>query len=725
MSDKASILIVDDRPEKVLALEAVLEDLGQNIVRAFSGREALRYVLQQDFAAILLDVNMPGMDGFETASLIRQRKNSQHTPILFITAFGDEMHAARGYQLGAVDYILAPVLPDVLRTKVAVFVDLFRKSQQLKQQTESLSRRATQLQKLSAASVAINGASSMERMLQNITETARDIVGAHQAITLYILDGAMNASEAHKTRTLTSFSDKYAAWRGRTLSLDRCAQTRIGQSLTPIRLLEAELHDHPDWQVVGPLVETGELPPIRGMMAAPLLGGDGRRLGIVYLSDKYDGAFTPDDEAILVQLTQMASIAIENWIYSQERETNRLKDEFLATLSHELRTPLTAILGWTQLLRSQSDDEGQTAHGLEVIERNVKAQAKLIEDLLDVSRITTGKLRLSVSALTLGPILDAAIDAVRPAAEGKNITIETHFDSTEQVLWGDPDRLQQVVWNLLSNAVKFTPPGGRIRATLARENRCMRIEVTDTGAGIPESFLPYVFDRFRQADSSSTRSAGGLGIGLTIVRHIIELHGGTVHAHSNGEGQGSTFTVYLPIQTAPTAPHSDHGDGELRGRLSNPNASLRGLRVLVVEDDEDTRELLITVLQRASATVESAGSAKEGLERFGQFRPDVLLSDLAMPGEDGYWLIRHVRNLSPEQGGQTPAIAVTAYAREEDRTRVLKAGFQTHISKPVQPAELVGSLVQFVAPAAVTVNGSAPQQPTCTTEENPLKPCPA
>ncbi|CAA9400460.1 MAG: Two-component system sensor histidine kinase, partial [uncultured Phycisphaerae bacterium] len=365
----ASILIVDDRPDKLLALEAVLEDLNQTtIVRAYSGREALRHVLDREFAVILLDVNMPGMDGFETAAMIRQRRSSQHTPIIFITAFGDEMHASRGYGLGAVDYILAPVLPEVLRTKVAVFVDLFRKTEQVKRQSESLRRRAAQLQKLAAASSTINSALSTERMIQSVTDTARDIVGAHQAITLFLVSPRGGGGpRPPRTLAVTSFSDKYAAWRGRRLQLDAIATTVVAQSRAATRLTARELRDHPDWDVVN----QAEVPPIGGgMLAAPLAGRDGANLGVVYLADRYEDEFTSDDEAIVVQLAQMASIAIENALYAEEREANRLKDEFLATLSHELRTPLNAILGWTQLLRMDGVDAAEVGHGLEVIERN-------------------------------------------------------------------------------------------------------------------------------------------------------------------------------------------------------------------------------------------------------------------------------------------------------------------------------------------------------------------
>ena len=721
MSDsdgKVSILLVDDRPDKLLALEAVLEDLKQDIVRAYTGREALRHVLNHDFAVILLDVNMPGMDGFETASLIRQRKSSQHVPIIFITAMGDEMHAARGYALGAVDYILSPVVPEVLRSKVAVFVDLFKKTEQVKRQAESLRGRAAQLQKLAAASVTINGALSIERMLQTITEAARDVIQSHQAITLFIDPRA--TQRPAKTEAFTSFSDKYAEWRGRELNLDRIAHTLAAQSRTATRLTEGELRDHADWLIV----RDAEIPPIHGgMLAAPLTGRDGNNLGVIYLSDRVEGDFfTAADEAVLVQLAQMASIAIENSLYAEEREANRMKDEFLSTLSHELRTPLNAILGWTQLLRMGKPSENELSRGLDVIERNVRAQTKLIEDLLDVSRITTGKLRLSVRPMSLGPVIEAAVDAVRPGAAAKGIRLDVDVSAPADQIYGDPDRLQQVVWNLLSNAVKFTPLDGRVEVGLDRVEGQAQIRVTDSGQGIDPKFLPYVFDRFRQADSSSTRSHGGLGIGLTIVRHIVELHGGTVRAESRGEGTGATFLVNLPVSTVraeagaaapsrgvapapgalpePIAPEVAGRNGDAPGSNGAAAGGVGGLRVLVVDDEQDARDIIGEILRRGGADVTTAATAREGLQLLGRLRPDVLVSDIAMPDEDGYAFIRCVRELTAGDGGATPAVALTAYAREEDRARALAAGFQQHLAKPVEPADLVRTIASLANGAA-------------------------
>lgn len=704
----ASILIVDDRPEKLLALEAVLEELHQNIVRAYSGRDALRQVLAQDFAVILLDVNMPGMDGFETASLIRQRKSSAHVPIIFITAFGDEMHASRGYSLGAVDYILAPVIPEVLRTKVGVFVDLFRKSQQLRRQADWLRAQAEQLHKLTAASLAINSALSVDQMLQVVTDTARQIVGAHQAGATAVLGPGRN-----RVVRVASFSDKFAGAHSCCSTMETTeAWQDLARAGHAMRLSQAEVEriavwqESPDPMRIGlPHVAVLPSPPMRGWLAAPLTSRDGHNMGVIQLTDRYDGEFTNDDEAILVQLAQMASIALDNSLYAEEREANRIKDEFLATLSHELRTPLNAILGWTQLLRSDeggatASDAAELSHGLEVIERNARSQAKLIEDLLDVSRITTGKMRLNVRPTEVGKIVLSAADVVRPAAEAKQIKVDCRLDPAAggAIITADPDRLQQVFWNLLSNAAKFTPAGGRITCELSRQGEDVVLRVTDTGAGIDPKFLPCVFDRFRQADSSSTRSQGGLGIGLTIVRHIVELHGGTVRAESAGEGAGATFTVTLPIaspaqEPAPALPLSASGQNAPAATLKPGN--VQGVRVLLVDDDPDAREVIREFLIRGGAEVATAASAAEAFIRLDEYRPNILISDIAMPEEDGYSFVRRVRSLPREAGGALPAIALSAYAREEDRRKSLSAGFQAHLAKPVEPQELLSTLARW------------------------------
>jgi signal transduction histidine kinase/ActR/RegA family two-component response regulator len=533
--------------------------------------------------------------------------------------------------------------------------------------------------------MSINSAKCSQKILKVVTETAREIIAAHRASTTLVTDDNWQ----HAT-TLVSGSDKYAAWREGNHRPDGSGiHALVCRMNKPIRMTQRELEDHPVWQT---RIAEGDAPPMRGWLAAPLMGRDGRNLGLIEMTDKIEGDFTEDDQAVLVQLGQMASIAIENTIFAEERETNRIKDEFLSTLSHELRTPLNAILGWTQLLHASGVD-GEVAHAVGVIERNAKAQAKLVEDLLDVSRVTTGKLRLNLRTVNFAAVVNAAVDAIRPAAEEKQLTLECHTPARDECIEGDADRLQQVAGNLLSNAIKFTSAGGRIEARLDRIGGNLYLRVTDTGRGINPAFLPHVFDRFRQADSTSTRSHGGLGIGLTIVRHIVELHGGGVRAESGGEGQGATFVVTLPVAATPKAvqPEAPRDDA-----VSAPR-DLNGVRVVLVDDESDARDVVCRVLSRAGAATCAAASVREALAAITREPPDVIVSDIAMPDEDGYDLIRKLRELSPTHGGQIPALALTAYAREEDRLRCLTSGFQAHLPKPVDPRELVALVAHLAA----------------------------
>jgi len=375
---------------------------------------------------------------------------------------------------------------------------------------------------------------------------------------------------------------------------------------------------------------------------------------------------------------------------------NQAKDQFLATVSHELRTPLTAILGWSRLLRSDRSDADRQRRAIEAIERNSVAQAQLIDDLLDVSRIVSGKLRLDLQETDLHKVIAAATDSVRPAMEARQIRFQTMIDPGVAPMLGDPNRLQQVVWNLLSNAIKFTPKEGNVQLALQRVNSHVELTVRDTGPGIEPSFLPRLFQRFQQADASESRAHGGLGLGLAITRHLVELHGGTIEAASAGPGEGATFTVKLPVspiamdanaveppRVHPTAGRDVHF--ECPPELTN-------LKVLVVDDEPDTRDLVAAVATRCGCVVATAASTSEALESVGVFQPDVILSDIGMPGEDGYALVRRLRQLAPSAGGLTPAAALTAYARAEDRRQAMRAGFEMHLPKPVEPAELAAAI---------------------------------
>ena len=382
---------------------------------------------------------------------------------------------------------------------------------------------------------------------------------------------------------------------------------------------------------------------------------------------------------------------------------NRLKDEFLATMSHELRTPLNAILGWASLLRRNPEDRKNVERGLATIERNAHSQARLIEDVLDVSRIISGKLRLDVRRANITAIVSAALDVVRPAADARRVQLVIEHDADQAIeLVGDADRLQQVIWNLLSNAVKFTPPGGRVSVRVERVRSLVQLTVTDSGVGIPGEHLPFVFERFRQVDSSTTRKYGGLGLGLAIVRHLVELHGGQVAAASSGEGQGATFTVELPVR----AVHESVAEA----RESSPNepiadsagtlTQLLGVKVLVVDDDEDSRLLLQSALERDGAWVKTADSAASAFDFLSRQRVDVIVSDIGMPDEDGISLMRRLR--AAPGGANLCAIALTAYARSEDVTQALEAGYQRHLAKPADIRELSRTVAELVEQAGLS-----------------------
>jgi PAS domain S-box-containing protein len=431
----------------------------------------------------------------------------------------------------------------------------------------------------------------------------------------------------------------------------------------------------------------------------------------VYHAEPYD--WREDEVSLLRDLAPRVWTRLERALAEQEREgllkrehaarvqaeeASRLKDEFLATVSHELRTPLTAILGWSSILRTGSLPPDKQARALETVERSARAQAQIVDDLLDISRIVAGRMRLDMQPVRLEPVVEAALDAVRPSAAARDIRIETQLEPGTGPVKGDAQRLQQVAWNLLTNAIKFTPDGGRVGLRLRRVEEHVELQVTDSGKGIDPAFLPHVFERFRQADGSSTRRHGGLGLGLAIVRHLVELHGGTVQAHSEGEGHGSSFTLRLPLAAArtPEAASSTTPPVITDPSLAAYLPDLSGVRVLVVDDEQSIRELLRALLEERGAAVSSASSAAEALEQLQRAPPDVLVSDIGMPDADGYAFIRQVRALPPAKGGQVPAAALTAYTRLEDRTRALSAGFQVYVPKPVDPIELVMAIANLI-----------------------------
>lgn len=731
MEPKVNILLVDDKLENLLALEAILEKLGENLVRATSGEEALRCLLHQDFAVILLDVQMPGMDGFETATLIRNRGRSRHTPIIFLTAFStsDQM-LFKGYALGAVDYLLKPLDPNILTSKVTVFVELFKKTEAVKQQTAQLVAVNTELRQSEERFRSLSTCSPV-----GIFETDTEGNCKYTNPRYQVICG-LKAAESLEKRWLESVhpEDKeraIASW-----SAYICEAREYSEEFR----FQAP-HGSARWVQV---------------RSSPMLSSQGDLLGYVG---------TLEDITERKQAEEVRAQVIREQTARQEAEAaNRMKDEFLAVLSHELRTPLTSMLGWSKILRAKKLDEKATSRALEAIERNAISQMQLIEDILDVSRIIRGQLRLNVSAVNLLAVMEAALEAVRPLAEPKDIQLSTVLDTSIGSVYGDPARLQQIVWNLLTNAIKFTPKGGRVEVRLSKhfgfsisdfgvsatstslsttqsnnfgfeshgenldssnteesnnlksvlensdgrepslklsaksqnsKSQYAQIQVIDTGIGISSEFLPKVFERFRQADSTTTRSHNGLGLGLAIVRHLVELHKGTIFAQSLGSGQGATFTVRLPLlQDNRGGRTSREATGETFSSV--PSTPLAGLRVLVVDDEADTRNFLSFMFEEYGAFATAVASVDEALAVLEQAKPDILISDIGMSGQDGYTLIRKLRSLEPEKGGRIPAIALTAYTREEDRLKALSAGFQQHLSKPIDPNKLIAAVANVL-----------------------------
>jgi len=673
LEPKVNVLLVDDHPENLLALEAILDSLGQNLVKANSGKEALRCLLNHDFAVILLDVQMPEMDGFETATLIRAREKTRDTPIIFLTAFStSDTLMFKGYSLGAVDYLLKPIQSEILISKVTVFVDLFKKTAEVK-------RQAAQLEAVNAE---ISIQATTLRKQAKLLDLTHDTIMVRDMSSNIVFwnNGAQEMYGWAKEDVLGKNSHTLL-------------QTKFPQ---PLENIEAELARQGRWE--GEVVHTKRNGTPITVASRWALQKDELGLPSAILEINNDISNRKQAEE------ERAQLICEQAARQEAEAANRMKDEFIATLSHELRTPLNSMLGWARLLRTKKFDEKTTARALETIERNASLQAQLIEDILDVSRIIRGNLRLNLHPVNLVPIIETAIETVRPAAETKAIRLEFIINSCKHsplltphsrfLVSGDSDRLHQVVWNLLTNAIKFTPKDEdrKVEVRLECNESCAQIKVIDTGIGISKDFLPYVFDRFRQADSTSTRSYSGLGLGLAIVRHLVELQGGTVGVESEGEGQGATFTVKLLLLEA----SREVVEQRSRGKENDAPLHLAGLRIIVVDDDTDTRDFLSTVLEDHGAKVTAVVSTNEALVAFEQLKPNVLISDIGMPVEDGYGLIRKVRALEAKQGGRIPAIALTAYASEEERTRILSSCFQMHLPKPVEPAELIAVVANFI-----------------------------
>jgi signal transduction histidine kinase/DNA-binding response OmpR family regulator len=820
VSHAPSVLLVDDTPANLVVLEAVLGPLGVRLVHATSGAEALECAATESFAAVLLDVQMPEMDGFQVARRLRDTAHGRELPIIFLTAvYQDEDFARKGYAAGAADYITKPFDANVLRARVKAFVDLYRQREavrgvQVRERTrerDEAIRRLVALERISTAALETDDLPTLLRELLVVFLSAAD---AADTATIHLREGdrlrvaaSVGVAEGPASVPFGMGFVGTIASTGRPLRMPLDVAVRSATSDGPPQ-------GHPAFGV--PLVANGEVLGVASMgsasaaefseaerrvflamaeraawavskhqerdhlqrvlsnapaMIAMYKGPEhtcvfanvaartgrldvevtGKRaadLGVgaeaVGLMDRVfqtgetrsvdefpvGGAEDASPQSFLrltLQATRSASGAVDGVlvfaidvtsevrsrkeleVYAEERarlldneraardaaeSANRAKDEFLATVSHELRTPLNAILGWTVIARRQAAGT-DVDRALSTIERNAQAQTRIIDDVVDISRMTSGRLRVEIEPTEVAKAIEGAVQAVRPAADARGVRLDVAVDDGIGAIPADTERLQQIVWNILSNAIKFTPRGGRVELSAKRVEQVVRIQVRDNGQGIRPEFLAHLFEPFRQQEGGTTRRHGGLGLGLAIVQRLVQAHGGTIRAESEGEGKGATFTLDLP--SLPAAPRAKRLPGDATELASSHYARLEGLTLLVVDDDQDGRELLARVLGDQGAVVLSASSAQAAIRVLEEFRPDVLLSDVAMPEMDGYSLIRRIRRLPASRGGRTRAIALTAYARPEDAEQAMSAGFQAHVSKPVHPGRLIAMIAELAS----------------------------
>lgn len=656
------ILHVDDSEANRYVVTRILQNAGYTVVEAATGTAGLKALAEYHPDLVILDVKLPDSSGFDVCRQIKSNPETAFIPVLHLSAsFIQSQDKAEGLDSGADAYLTQPVEPIEL---VATVRSLLRIRQ------------------------------AEEAALASAREWKATFDAIHDSVCLVDLDGKILRCNQATTRLLGKPSSEILNYAHHELLREvwgmgdgRCFEQAKATHQRQI----LELQSQERW-----FAKTLD----------PVLDDQGNFTGaVLILSDiterKQAEALLQEQNQRLNQL--MASLQQQT---EEAQQANRIKDEFLAVLSHELRSPLNPILGWAKLLQTKEFDEPSKQRALETIERNAKLQTQLIDDLLDVSRILRGKLVLNVSPVNLATVIESALETVRLAAEAKRIQIQTYMIPDSGQIRGDLARLQQIVWNLLSNAVKFTPDGGQIEVQLEKVigngssvisekedslpiTHFAQITVTDNGKGIAAEFLPYVFDYFRQEDGKTTRKFGGLGLGLAIVRYLTELHGGTVHAESLGEGQGATFTVRLPLLNTATGL-----DEAIATRAAM--VDLSQLQIVVVDDEANMRELMQVMLEQQGAQVVTAASADEVLMLFDRHPPDILISDVGMPDVDGYMLLREIRRRSPEQGGLVPAIALTAYAGEDNQRRALQSGFQKHIAKPVEPDVLISAIATLV-----------------------------
>ncbi|MBW4631902.1 MAG: response regulator [Iphinoe sp. HA4291-MV1] len=639
----ARILLADDNADMREYVRKLLSTQYE-VVAVADGEAALVAAYERVPDLVLTDIMMPKLDGFGLLTQLRTDERTRSVPIVLLSARAGEESRVEGLEAGADDYLVKPFSTRELLARVKATLETARLRQEAARsrlEIEATQERAAILERVTDAFYGLDRQWRFtyvnRRCEEYLGKTREELLGKVIWDEFAIARGTAFEEQYHK-----AIRDQVAVH---------------FEILSPFSNRWVEMHAYPS--------------------------ADGLSVNFHDITDRKH-----------LEERREALLESEQAARAEAERIGRLKDEFLATLSHELRTPLNAILGWTQiLLRRGTIDTTELRKGLETIERNSRSQAQIIEDLLDMSRIISGKVRLDVENVNLRSVIEAAIESILPALAAKDIRLQTVLDAIPVFMTGDPNRLQQIVWNLLSNAIKFTPQGGRVRVLLEKMDSHVELIVSDTGEGIKSEFLPYVFDRFRQADSSTTRKFGGLGLGLSIVKQLVELHGGTIQATSPGEGQGATLTVMFPLAHRESDSHTqaiEHSfDDERFTTTGCEKTNLESTKVLVVDDEIDAQELVKRVLEECGANVLTASSTDEALELVQTYMPHVVVSDIGMPGKDGYEFIRTLRGLPSEMGGDIPAAAVTAFARFEDRIRALRSGYQTHVAKPVEPAELI------------------------------------
>lgn len=633
-----TLLVVDDNPATLYSTSRVLRGAGYTVFEAATGTEALE-LAPRGLDLVVLDINLPDIDGFEVCRRLRTFPATSNTPVVHLSAsFVDDVDKVHGLEQGADGYLTHPVEPLVLIATVKAF---------LRARTAERLRSASEAKFKAVFDHALHGIALLDKGMT--------FLEVNQAMSYLLGYDAAEIVGQHLSAFLPPDFERHVAEIDRDVTKDSGWRATFPARRPDARQIELE------WTI--------------SMHTAPDI-----RLAIV----------ADVTERREIEAERERLLASERAARGEAERANRAKDEFLAALSHELRTPLNAIVGWSQLLKRKEFADPDVALGVAAIERNAQVQAQLISDLLDVSRITTGKLTLDVQPFDPAQAVEIAVDSVRATAEARGVQIKMDLlRGAEPVMW-DPVRFQQVVWNLLDNAIKFSPAGGTVDLQLSSTAEGIQLSVRDAGRGVTAEFLPHVFDRFRQEDASTRRRHGGMGLGLAIVRNLVEAHGGTVQALSDGEGRGAKFVVSMP-RVRPT-------DGQRRAD-ERGSANLSGVRVLVVDDDQDARLLVERVLRDAGASVAGAPDAATALDQLDSFAPHLLVSDIGMPGEDGYDLIRQIRQREDDRAA-LPAVALTAFARDTDRQLALEAGYQRHLAKPINAAQLLGIVADLTSPSS-------------------------